>query len=111
MCRDESYFSSPDDFFPERHQEKVGKLHQGSNGEFGVEYCDPKQMIFGFGRHTCPGEYLADAMLWCAMAYILATFDILPPIDPVTGDALKLEPKFSTGTVRYILFPVLNHYR
>jgi cytochrome P450 len=59
-------------------------------------------VVFGFGRRACPGEHLADAVLWCAMVYILATFDILPPIDPVSGEVLTLNPQFSTGLGRYV---------
>ena len=49
---------------------------------------------------VCPGEHIADTLLWAAMTAILATFDILPAVDPTTGCAVVTEPRFSTGTAR-----------
>lgn len=39
------------------------------------------QFAFGFGHHTCPGRYLADALLFSHYAHILTVFDVaLPPV-------------------------------
>lgn len=32
----------------------------------------------------CPGRFLGDANLWLVFANLLAVFDILPAVDPVT---------------------------
>ena len=38
------------------------------------------QFAFGFGHRTCPGRYLADALLFSHFAHILTVFDVaLPP--------------------------------
>ena len=103
MSRDETYFSNPNEFIPERHQQQR-LSHPDATSDTNPKYCDPKRLVFGFGRRTCPGEYLADAVLWCAMAHILATFDILPPVNPINGEVLTLNPEFSTGTIRYVFF-------
>ena len=37
---------------------------------------------FGFGHRTCPGRFLADALLFSHFAHILATYEVaLPPAE------------------------------
>ncbi|KAK7042071.1 OrdA protein [Favolaschia claudopus] len=37
---------------------------------------DPRTICFGFGRRVCPGKHLAEVSLFCAVAAILATFEV-----------------------------------
>ncbi|TRM57262.1 cytochrome P450 [Schizophyllum amplum] len=62
MCYDEHTFGDPNVFRPERFLE--GDLRNWHS------------IAFGFGRRVCVGRYLAEAILWQALASILATFDI-----------------------------------
>lgn len=107
MCHDENVFSSPLDFNPDR---------------FLVSTVDPKTIIFGFGRRfvrhkkncvnrihfkpnfcrRCPGVNLADTAIWLVIATVLANFDILPPLDPVTNEPLVPTKKFTSASTRYI---------
>ena len=41
--------------------------------------------------------HLADATIWLSLACILAKYDILPPLDPVTEVEVVPEEKFSSG--------------
>ena len=54
-------------------------------------------LSFGHGRHSCPGRFFADASVWLVAANILAVFDILPPIDPVTGKVIMPEFEWIGG--------------
>jgi cytochrome P450 len=38
-------------------------------------------LMFGFGRRVCPGQFFARDMLWSAMANMLATFEFFPATD------------------------------
>ncbi|KAL0957042.1 hypothetical protein HGRIS_003142 [Hohenbuehelia grisea] len=64
MGRDESLFTDPETFKPERFL--------GSDGELNG---DDKLSAFGFGRRICPGRYFADVTLWSFIASSLAVFD------------------------------------
>ncbi|EFX05735.1 cytochrome p450 monooxygenase [Grosmannia clavigera kw1407] len=48
---------------------------------------------YGAGRRICPGMHLAERVQWRAIAKILWAFDIVMPIDPVTGTAVVPEPE------------------
>jgi cytochrome P450 len=38
-------------------------------------------VVFGFGRRVCSGQFFASDMLWLAMANMLAMFEFLPVTD------------------------------
>ena len=96
--RDERYFSNSNTFDPDRflvnasvHTDKhVHKLNT-----FGPN--DPSCIAFGFGRRICPGRFMADANLWLLISNMLAVFDFLPPIDPLTGKEVIPELKWTGG--------------
>ena len=99
MCHDETQYPSPSEFNPDRFLPKVTKSEKVEVSSIpGTE--DPTRVVFGFGRRTCPGEHMADAMLWTVITYILAVFDINPPLDPITGKPDIPEVKFTGGTTR-----------
>lgn len=96
MCHDESRYSSPDEFNPDRFLKKTSL---GSNADVAIGEEDPARIAFGFGRRICPGEHVADDILWTAVAFILATFNITPPLDPL-GKPILPSVKFTNGTTR-----------
>jgi len=59
IARDPIHFPSPEKFIPERWENP--------------NMLNPRNFFFGFGRRICPGQHFADAMLWFAIATILAT--------------------------------------
>ncbi|CDO76414.1 hypothetical protein BN946_scf184925.g1 [Trametes cinnabarina] len=73
ISRDESIFPEPEAFRPERF------LNDAGTG-LRKDILPPMEFAFGFGHRTCPGRYLADALLFSHLAYVLAVFDVsLPP--------------------------------
>lgn len=65
MMHDARVYASPHTFDPSRFLK--------ANPE-----PDPRKIIFGFGRRSCPGNHLAADSTWLMCAGLLAAFDITP---------------------------------
>jgi len=78
MMHDPAVYESPELFMPERFLPRLGKAPEP----------DPKRAVFGFGRRICPGRHFADAVMWLTIVSVLATFEILPPVDE-NGNKIK----------------------
>jgi fumagillin biosynthesis cytochrome P450 monooxygenase len=79
FSHDPDTYPNPDSYEPERFLEP---RHEP----------DPRVYNFGFGRRRCPGQFIADALLFLHIARVLAIFDIrgspdqtLPRLDPSPG--------------------------
>ncbi|KAI0675604.1 cytochrome P450 [Trametes maxima] len=72
MTRDTRHYPEPEEFRPERYLEDKTRKE-------GVLL--PSSFVFGYGRRVCPGQPLADASIWLAMANIIALFDIRKAVD------------------------------
>jgi len=90
MSRDETMYKNPETFFPERFE-----------GDAGKELLDPRSFIFGFGRRRCVGLHFADASLYIAFAYILATFNITKVRDE-NGREIEPDVKFNSGMLNHV---------
>ncbi|THU99695.1 cytochrome P450, partial [Dendrothele bispora CBS 962.96] len=62
MTHDESQFSKPDHFIPERHLNKENSISS--------------ILAYGFGRRVCVGRYMANDTMWITIASVLATKNI-----------------------------------
>jgi cytochrome P450 len=82
LLRDESIYSDPLTFNPERFVASEAKPAE----------IDPR-ICFGFGRRICPGVRVAEASLFLYFATTLATYQISKTVDE---SGAVLEP-----TVRY----------
>ncbi|KAI0325964.1 cytochrome P450 [Cubamyces sp. BRFM 1775] len=83
ISRDESIFPEPEVFRPERFLDT-----STSPATLRKDILHPMAFAFGFGHRTCPGRYLADALLFSHLAHILAAFDVaLPPAAEKDGKA------------------------
>ncbi|KAG8220283.1 cytochrome P450 [Butyriboletus roseoflavus] len=69
ILHDPKRFKDPQNFHPERFLKP--------DGEFDTTVFDPRQVVFGFGRRTCPGRGIAFTSLVIAVASTLACFDII----------------------------------
>ncbi|KAF9646708.1 cytochrome P450 [Thelephora ganbajun] len=52
-----------------------------TDGQIDPSVPDPEHRVFGSGRRICPGRHFAVKVVFIAIARVLATFDILPPVD------------------------------
>jgi cytochrome P450 len=86
MSRDERYYSSPEEFLPERYE----PITQGGKGE------PLPEGPFGFGRRACPGEHLAMSGVYIMIATLLATMHIRCPTDK-NDNEIKPNVAFSDG--------------
>ncbi|KAF9472832.1 cytochrome P450 [Pholiota conissans] len=92
MTRDPTKYIDAENFNSDRFLNDAGKLNDDR-----VEYA------FGFGRRICPGQHLASASVWLAMATILSMFTIGKMKDAF-GDDIPLEVKFTeNGILSYPL--------
>ncbi|KAF8158901.1 cytochrome P450 [Mycena galopus ATCC 62051] len=90
MTHDESmYGPNVDQFNPNRFLNADGQLNS-----------DDRILGFGFGRRTCAGRHVADAIVWAAIISILTTFDIAKAKD-ATGKEIEIEPAFTDGVVSH----------
>ncbi|KAJ5930183.1 cytochrome P450 [Penicillium verhagenii] len=89
MSRDERFYSSPDDFNPDRYipctEVESGKGEPLPEGPF------------GFGRRVCPGQHLALAGVYIVVATLLATMDLRCPVDETSGERIEPRVTFSNG--------------
>ncbi|KAJ7882000.1 cytochrome P450 [Mycena olivaceomarginata] len=85
MALDESVYSNPLSFHPERFLAKpagTGEPHLNQ--------------VFGFGRRICTGQYVADNSLWIAIASVLATCTITNVLDE-SGQIIVPERTMTEG--------------
>jgi len=89
LLHDPEYYSDPLAFNPERFIASEGKEPE----------CDPRDVVFGFGRRICPGIYLADVSVFLSCVMSLSVFDISKAAD--TGVVLERGIEYSTGTISH----------
>ncbi|KAI0712876.1 cytochrome P450 [Fomitopsis betulina] len=64
---------------------------------------DPREVVWGFGKRTCPGLYLGETCLTLATLHVLAAFDVSPA--HTSGDSTMIEGtseiEYTTGLVSH----------
>ncbi|KAJ7837671.1 cytochrome P450 [Mycena olivaceomarginata] len=80
MTRDESIYSEPNRFNPDRFFTADGKLND-----------DDTVLAFGFGRRICVGRWYGDASVWATIVSVLAAFDIAKGKD-AAGNEIGIDP-------------------
>ncbi|KAJ6508743.1 cytochrome P450 [Mycena sanguinolenta] len=89
MTRDESIYSEPERFNPDRFFTADGKLND-----------DNTILTFGFGRRICPGRHNAEATVWATFVSVLSTFTIAKGKD-ADGKEIDIDPVYSDGIVSH----------
>ncbi|KAF7346399.1 O-methylsterigmatocystin oxidoreductase [Mycena sanguinolenta] len=89
MTRDESIYSEPERFNPDRFFKADGKLND-----------DDTILAFGFGRRICVGRHLADATIWGTIVSVLSTFNIAKAKDDA-GNEIDIDPRYSDGMISH----------
>ncbi|KAJ6454381.1 cytochrome P450 [Mycena sanguinolenta] len=90
MSLDESKYSSPTTFYPERFLPKP----EGKGEPYFLS-------VYGFGRRICSGQHLADQSLWIAIASILASCTISNAYDK-HGNVIVPDHSMSDGVSRSV---------
>ncbi|KAF9062974.1 cytochrome P450 2 Le.CYP2 [Rhodocollybia butyracea] len=90
MNRDPNVYSEPDEFIPER-------FLNSPDGPF-TSINDIH--AFGFGRRVCVGRYVADNMVWLAIASVLATLDLRKAKDD-DGREIHISGEFTPHFFRH----------
>ncbi|PVF97872.1 cytochrome P450 [Serendipita vermifera] len=90
ILHNETYFSNPEEFIPERH---LPNSKETAN-------LDVSDVFWGWGRRICPGKDFADAEVWLFIAQSLATLEFLPPLD-ANGNEIALKKEFSSGNISH----------
>ncbi|KIJ34578.1 hypothetical protein M422DRAFT_263358 [Sphaerobolus stellatus SS14] len=85
MLHDEAVYAEPFKFDPTRF---LGEKQQP----------DPRDVVFGRGRRSCPGQHIAEASVFIQIASVLATFEIRKELDS-TGQEIEPEIAFTTAIV------------
>ncbi|KAG9315905.1 cytochrome P450 [Chiua virens] len=86
MSRNEAKYPDANNFIPERFLNEDGSLKPS----------DTDGIAFGFGRRQCVGRHFADNSVWSIVSKVLATFNILRPVDE-NGLEVDVEQKFTSG--------------
>ncbi|KAJ7675686.1 cytochrome P450 [Mycena polygramma] len=89
MLRDESVYSNPEKFNPERFLNAAGQVNPPDS-----------TISFGFGRRICPGRHVADATVWAVIVSILSTFNIAKAKD-ANGQNIEIEATFTDELVSH----------
>ncbi|KAK7048377.1 O-methylsterigmatocystin oxidoreductase [Favolaschia claudopus] len=89
MTRDESVYTDPEHFNPDRFFTADGKVND-----------DDTILAFGFGRRICVGRHNADATLWAAISSVLATFNI-SKVKDAAGNEIEIDAVYSDGVVSH----------
>lgn len=83
---DPEVYKNPMEFIPERYNNSDAEMKRVTD------------LVFGFGRRVCPGSSFAEGTLYAIILTVLATCEILPPLDK-SGDPFVPDVPFSSGTV------------
>jgi len=101
MTHNEDIYPDPFSFKPERFL--------GLNEEQ-AKKVDPRNMIFGFGRRVCVGQYFADQQIWLAVACLIATFDVTKAKDKF-GQEITPVPNYPSFVGKPDPFPCVVRVR
>ncbi|KAJ5919759.1 hypothetical protein N7454_009594 [Penicillium verhagenii] len=82
IYREEKIFGpNPDDFIPGRWLEEDGKTLKSL-----------PSAVFGYGRRTCPGRYVARNVIWIVVAQMLWSFDVKAGLSEETDEPTVVDP-------------------
>ncbi|EMD33312.1 hypothetical protein CERSUDRAFT_142250 [Gelatoporia subvermispora B] len=90
IMHDPAIYPNPMEFKPERY---LAAQARNLNP-------DPRSFAFGYGRRVCPGQRLADDVLFATVAITLSLFDVSPPRD-ATGSSKRVEVEYTAGSVSH----------
>ncbi|KAJ8657340.1 hypothetical protein O0I10_006893 [Lichtheimia ornata] len=98
-------FANPEEFIPERFLNNLKPMSASANS--GIENRD--QYNFGWGRRICPGIYLAENEMFCALTRLFAKAIIEPKVD---ADGKRVYPDLNkTHDAGLVVHPEIDDLR
>ncbi|KAJ7241925.1 cytochrome P450 [Mycena haematopus] len=88
MLHDPDVYANPMKFDPDRYQNLDSEMEKVTD------------LVFGFGRRLCPGKSFGEGNVFAIAATVLATCDILPPVDE-NGVAVIPDVVYSSGSISF----------
>ncbi|KZT05964.1 cytochrome P450 [Laetiporus sulphureus 93-53] len=88
ILHDETIYPDPFAFRPERYADAEKNAALGIN--------EPPFAAFGFGRRSCPGQWLAVDSMWIAVATIAAALDITKALDE-SGKPIEPDVRYDSS--------------
>jgi len=73
---DEEIYLNPEQFDGFRFSKLSGLDGDIAETKYQALTTSPEHLVFGFGRHACPGRYFAVNQLKALVAHIIVTYDI-----------------------------------
>ena len=89
LTHDETMYPDPETYNPDRFLPEKGEPP-----------LDARQLVFGFGRRSCPGLHLAGNLVWIVVARTLATSWILPELD-ANGNEILPSVEYTSGAISH----------
>ncbi|KAF2774010.1 putative cytochrome P450 oxidoreductase [Teratosphaeria nubilosa] len=96
MHQDEKLYPDHLKFRPERfaNHPKLANEYAAAS-----DYKNRDHYGYGAGRRICPGLHLAERNMWRIVAKLIWGFDILEPLDPVTGKLVPLDENAYSSSI------------
>ncbi|KAJ3557115.1 hypothetical protein NM688_g1644 [Phlebia brevispora] len=89
VLHDPERYPNPEEFSPERFIKTETNTPQE----------DPRTSVFGYGRRSCPGLYVADATIFILVACSLAVFDVTKRVE--NGQPITPLPQQTSSTISH----------
>lgn len=96
MHQNPKLYAEPEKFNPDRflNHPKLANEYAAS-----PDYAGRDHFGYGAGRRICPGLHLAERNMWRITAKLLWAFNVLEPVDPMTGAVIPLNENAYTSCI------------
>ncbi|KAG8217979.1 cytochrome P450 [Butyriboletus roseoflavus] len=74
MHRDDEFYDDPEVFNPFRFADMRAEDNTDMKHQFST--ISPEYLVFGYGRHACPGRFLAATTLNTMLAHLVLSYDV-----------------------------------
>jgi cytochrome P450 len=76
MHHDENIYADPHEFQGARFEKMRGQLSPGEAARHQMISTNPEYLLFGYGRHACPGRFFAVNELKVILSHVVVHYDV-----------------------------------